>query len=210
MLFNKFKDTQAHIRKADLDDKYNLSRKYLKFASREPQLKFVAKMNLENPTPSSLSRRSPSLSQLHRDNSKTKLPQINMHKPRGSFAVGTPRKSLRKSTSSQNLQNNQLFTPRLTNSKPNETPLEEIEEPDGEDLRMSAQYAQSPKVQKKTSNLKLQLSQQHRPRVFQNRTTTNNKFSNYMAIQDRYQEIPVQPKSPKKIKKRSPSPVKVE
>ena len=74
MLFNRFKDTQANIKKADLDDKYTMSRKYLKFASREPQLKFVAKMNLENPTPTSLGRRSPSLSQLHKDNSKTKLP----------------------------------------------------------------------------------------------------------------------------------------
>ena len=49
ILFNKFKDTQSHIRKVDLDDRYNMSRKYLKFASREPQLKFVAKLNLENP-----------------------------------------------------------------------------------------------------------------------------------------------------------------
>ena len=100
MLFNKFKDTKSDIRKVDLDDRYTISRKYLKFASREPQLKFVAKMNLENPTPLSLSRRSPSVTQLHKNSSKTKLPQINMHKPRGSFAIGTPSKSLKKSTSS--------------------------------------------------------------------------------------------------------------
>ena len=59
--------------------------------------------------------------------------------------MGTPNKSLKKSTSSQNLKSNQLFTPRIGNSKPlNEgTPApEEAEEPeeqpDGEDLRMSA------------------------------------------------------------------------
>ena len=188
-----------------------MSRKYLKFASREPQLKFVAKMNLENPTPTALSNRSPSMSLLPRDSSKTKLPQINMHKPRGSFPVSTPRTQLKKSTSSQNIHN-QLFTPRIANSKPlNEATSDnneaEEEQPDGEDLRMSAQYVQSPQVQKKTSALKLQ-AQQHKPRVYQHRSP--GKFSNYMAIQDRYQEIPVQPKSPKKVKRRSPSPVKIE
>ena len=36
ILFNKFKDTKSDIRKVDLDDRYIISRKYLKFASREP------------------------------------------------------------------------------------------------------------------------------------------------------------------------------